>query len=286
MQDDGLPAVPKSGFPNNYLVMPALSRAFDHFWANDPGPGGVGLQDRYAEAWRQVATRFRGRQFNMGYDLLNEPWPGTGWQACANPEGCPPFDRDKLTPFSRRVYRQIRRADPRGIVWYEPNVLFNFGAESHHGAVGPQTGLSFHVYCLGRGDARRLARQTRSRATCAATRWRGCVGQRRRPGAAHRATRRCSPSSAPPTTSARSAGSSTRAEEHMVSWQEWHYCDCADPTTSGPGQHQSLVLDPASPPRGDNVNAREARHAGPLPAGRGRHAGALRLRRRLASAST
>ena len=30
-------------------LMPALSRAFDHFWANDPGPGGVGLQDRYAD---------------------------------------------------------------------------------------------------------------------------------------------------------------------------------------------------------------------------------------------
>ena len=72
----------------------------------------------------------------MGYDLLNEPWPGTGWQACANTEGCEAFDRDKLTPFSRRVYRQIRRADPRGIVWYEPNVLFNNGPKSHHGAVG------------------------------------------------------------------------------------------------------------------------------------------------------
>jgi endoglycosylceramidase len=38
----------------------------------------------------------------------------------------------------------------------------------------------------------------------------------------------------------------------MVSWQEWHYCDCADPTTSGPGV-QSLVVDPSKPPSGDNV---------------------------------
>ena len=42
VQDDGLPHEPKSGFPANYLVMPALQRAFDHFWNNDPGPGGVG----------------------------------------------------------------------------------------------------------------------------------------------------------------------------------------------------------------------------------------------------
>ena len=59
VQDDGLPAEPKAGFPANYLVMPALQRAFDHFWANDPGPGGVGLQDRYAAAWAHVAARFR-----------------------------------------------------------------------------------------------------------------------------------------------------------------------------------------------------------------------------------
>ena len=51
MQDDGLPAVPQTGFPGNYLAMPALERAFDHFWQNSPGPGGPGLQDRYAAAW-------------------------------------------------------------------------------------------------------------------------------------------------------------------------------------------------------------------------------------------
>jgi hypothetical protein len=33
------------------------------------------------------------------------------------------------------------------------------------------------------------------------------------------------------------------SDAHMVSWQYWHYCDCADPTTSGPGV-QALVIDP------------------------------------------
>jgi len=44
VQDDGLPAQPQAGFPGNYLGMPALQHAFDHFWNNDPGPGGVGLR--------------------------------------------------------------------------------------------------------------------------------------------------------------------------------------------------------------------------------------------------
>ena len=42
------------------------------------------------------------------------------------------------------------------------------------------------------------------------------------------------------------------ADDHMVSWQYWHYCDCDDPTTSGPGV-QAVVVDAAQPPRGDNV---------------------------------
>jgi endoglycosylceramidase len=53
------------------------------------------------------------------------------------------------------------------------------------------------------------------------------------------------------------AGELTRvanlADSHRVSWQEWHYCGCDDPTTSGPGDIQALVKDPALPPRGANV---------------------------------
>ena len=24
-----------------------------------------------------------------------------------------------------------------------------------------------------------------------------------------------------------------QADQHMVSWEYWHYCECLDPTTSG-----------------------------------------------------
>ena len=55
--------------------MPALYRAFDHFWANDPGPGGVGLQDRYDAAWHHVAARFARAQHTVGYDRSTSPGP-------------------------------------------------------------------------------------------------------------------------------------------------------------------------------------------------------------------
>jgi endoglycosylceramidase len=96
--------------------MPALQRAFDHFWANDPGPGGVGLQDRYPAAWAHVAGRFRATPSVLGYELLNEPWPGTLWAQCANPVGCPVFDA-MLAAFTRRTMAAIRRVDRHTLIW-------------------------------------------------------------------------------------------------------------------------------------------------------------------------
>ena len=43
------------------------------------------------------------------------------------------------------------------------------------------------------------------------------------------------------------------ADEAMIGWQQWHYCDCDDPTTTGTGI-QSLVSDPSKPPRGENLS--------------------------------
>src|SRR3954470_5840332 len=77
--DDGQPAEPLSGFPASYITSPGLNRAFDNWWANTPGPGSVPLQVRYARAWARVAQVFRSDPGVLGYDLLNEPWPGSTW---------------------------------------------------------------------------------------------------------------------------------------------------------------------------------------------------------------
>lgn len=60
-----------------YFTSPRLHAAWDAFWANAPGPEGVGLQDRFARAWQRVASRFREMPGVIGYDLLNEPMAGT-----------------------------------------------------------------------------------------------------------------------------------------------------------------------------------------------------------------
>ena len=246
VQDDGLPNQPQNGFPTNYLTMPALQRAFDHFWANDPGPGGVGLQDRYAAAWRHVADRFKDNDNVLGYDLLNEPWPGSTWQECANPAGCPQFDM-LLGDFVKRMLTSIRQVDPDKIVWYEPQVLFNNGSDTNLPDFDdPNAGMSFHDYCLtanegggGYGEECRtsdnlvmdnaLKRSTNTGDALLLTEF-GATDDK-----------------------AALLGPLELADSHMLGWQEWHYCGCDDPTTTGSGDKQAIVLDPKKPPAGANL---------------------------------
>ncbi len=60
-----------------YFTSPAVQTAFDNFYANKPGPGGIGLQDRYAAAWKFLAEHFANNRTVIGYDLMNEPFAGS-----------------------------------------------------------------------------------------------------------------------------------------------------------------------------------------------------------------
>jgi len=60
-----------------YVTSPAVQTAMDNFYANREGPGGVGLQNRYAGAWRFIASHFADEPTVIGYDLMNEPFAGS-----------------------------------------------------------------------------------------------------------------------------------------------------------------------------------------------------------------
>ncbi len=251
VNDDGIPPDPQYGFPNNYFLNPALIRAFDNFWANAVGvgdPGGPGMQDRYAAAFRRVAQRFKARRHTMGYDLLNEPWPGTPWPTCANPTpGCPAFDGQMLGPFHQKVLGRIREVERQKLVWYEPNVLFNFGADSAHPDLpDPQTGFSFHVYCI----AGSLSLSVTPVSGCPELEeivFDNADRRAEETGDALLMSEFGATNDLP--TIDRNVES---ADTHMISWQYWHYCECDDPTTTGPGV-QGLITDPDQPPTGANV---------------------------------
>lgn len=54
----------------------AVHRSFDHFWENAPCQG-KGLLEHYAAFWQHLARRFGDKPALFGFDLINEPYPGT-----------------------------------------------------------------------------------------------------------------------------------------------------------------------------------------------------------------
>lgn len=142
IHDDGVPPT-NIGFPQTYFT-PATTRAFDNFWGNT-----ANLWDDYRDAWIAVAAKWKDQDHHGGYDILNEPYPGSHFASCANPVGCPVFDQQFLQPMHEHVMAGIRTVDPGNIVWFEPNFVFNGGAKSGYGKVNDSNvGLSWHKYCL------------------------------------------------------------------------------------------------------------------------------------------
>lgn len=74
---DGETFAASEKWSDGYLFSSAVQNAFDHFWNNDAGPDGIGIQDRYVAAWRYVAEKLGGEPNVIGYDLMNEPFPGS-----------------------------------------------------------------------------------------------------------------------------------------------------------------------------------------------------------------
>lgn len=246
--DGGLPAEPLTGFPGTYITSPGGNQSWNSLWLDSAGPGGVGLQERYASAWKHVADRFRKRKRVLGYDIINEPWPGDQWPSCANVAGCPAFEQNFLAPMEKKAIDAIRTVDHRHVVWYEPVVTSQFGPKYTISDIGgPNAGMSFHDYCLpgalgipglagmscpeleGLSLDNAIERADLNGDTLILSEWGATADE--------------------PTIKRMTDAT----DERMLSWQWWHYCGCADPTTSGPGDAQAIVKDATKPPRGANV---------------------------------
>jgi endoglycosylceramidase len=147
---DGAPNVWEVGFPGQYFLNPALNRAFDHFWANDIGPSGRRLQDDDADILSHVATRLAPLRGLLGYEIMNEPWPGSPYATCVVPEvGCPTFDQGAYSAYYANVIPKIRAADPNHLIWYEPVTTFNQGVPTTmHPPSDSRLGFAFHDYPL------------------------------------------------------------------------------------------------------------------------------------------
>jgi endoglycosylceramidase len=234
VQDDGLPNT-HTAFPNGYEVNPAVQRAFENFWADKPGPGGVGLQERYAAAWKVVARKFHGDPSVLGYEIVNEPFPGHDYVSCASPSGCPASDAE-LTSFYRKADRAIRSVDRRTLVFYEPYVTYNFGYVDHVGVLkDPRAVFAWHDYCLAGTPPCSSNKTTMQNAQARVAR-------------THQGTFMTEYGA---TNSAKDLTTMVSlADKYMVPWTEWAYCTCGDPTGAA---HEGMVLDPDKPKTRSNL---------------------------------
>lgn len=243
---------PQAGFPYNYVVQDAVNHAFDAFWANTPVPAtGRGVQDMFADAWAHVARRFVGRPGVVGYNVLNEPWPGTPLKdgllkGCATTTtscGLVDFEATKLTAFHRRVAKAIRRVDPRTVIWAAPTLAADFGAASGNGRIDDHSGFAPNAYCAQAAGLDGVVQFVKGR-TCrysAELSFRNAETVSRRNGQAIFFTEFGSSD-----TLTKWQDYIDGADRHMVSWTYWSY---GKPEPSDEG----LVDNTRNPPAGANV---------------------------------
>jgi endoglycosylceramidase len=140
-------ANPKLAFPTGYFKSPAVQTAWANFWADRPGPGGIGLQERYVAALVAVAETFKANKWILGYDIMNEPWPGAGYASCETDAGCPALVQHWLAPFYAKAAGAIRAVDPHHLIFVEPFLTFDYEGNTSMPAFGsPANALSFHPY--------------------------------------------------------------------------------------------------------------------------------------------
>lgn len=183
---DGLPHVTGDLWSDAYLISPALNRAFQHFWNNDPVCG-LGLQEHFVEMLRHTVRFFKGMPGLLGYDLWNEPYPGPAGQEAlgrvmeqlpgpANLEQdgekarliagltdmdfyrglteiiarhTMPFEQERLTAFYERAARAVSGEDPQALLFTEPCYFTNLGAPSGLGKLSvPGQVFAPHGYDL------------------------------------------------------------------------------------------------------------------------------------------
>ena len=242
--DQSGPIFPLLGFSANYFLLPALMTAYDNFWAN-AAVDGEGLQNWYAGAWQHVAAYFKGNPYVLGYDLYNEPDPGSDIYSCLlSSDGCPSFDAT-LTSFYTKVDTAIRQVNTTTLLFGEPTLLFDIGSPSSLGSTGDaNSGFSFHLYCPFASVSSLLDfacpssdASTLSNAEAVST----------RTGDALLMTEFGATNDTSILTEDVAAAASAK-----VGWMMWAMCYCGDPTTSSSAE--GLVNDLAQAPSGSNVN--------------------------------
>lgn len=97
---------------------PAVVSSWDSFFANEEGPGGVGLRTRYANMLGHLAERFANDPAVAGYDIMNEP----GALSPPQQEGLSELYTEALAAIRAG---ENRAGGPPHLVLFEPSSLWS-----------------------------------------------------------------------------------------------------------------------------------------------------------------
>jgi endoglycosylceramidase len=130
------PFVPKSPWFANY-GQPVVAKAFGDLWRDHD------LQSHLALGIRRLATATRQIPGVVGFEPLNEPWPGD-----IEPQA---FEEKYLAPFYRTVLAAVREDGDARLFFLEPSLMRSLGTAfpSRLPAMGENVVYAPHFYNLG-----------------------------------------------------------------------------------------------------------------------------------------
>lgn len=220
-----LPGEPNPGFPLYYL-MPSMNLAWSEVWNNTHG-----AIDYLGDALAALAEKVADHPAVVGIELMNEPWPGLAFPTCF-PVGCPLFDREYQAVLEQLTAR-IREVDADLPVFWEPNVTWNQMMPTHL-ANPPMTppvrdddvAFSFHDYCIASQAATYLGMPEQLVGLCDVQHditWSHAEDFLERTGMPALVTEFGDGDPAVVRTTL------SRADEHLLGWQYWHYDSITGP---------------------------------------------------------
>ncbi|KAL0218161.1 hypothetical protein RCL1_009009 [Eukaryota sp. TZLM3-RCL] len=130
-----------TGF-GEYYMSHAVGACYDELFTN---PKGIKLVQQY---WEAVSLRFKNNNNILGYNIVNEPFPGSILKdpTLVNPGVA---DKKRLLPFYKVLFKTIRDVDPNTPLFFEGFTTDVFALGFNPSDLDfNNTVLSFHTYCM------------------------------------------------------------------------------------------------------------------------------------------